>query len=153
MGREIVTTVDVARMGKQTQAMGAGAGAPAAAPGVEQDKYKDKLLKYIPADVVAIYLTLRALVDAVSQPAPIQVIYWVIFGIMFVITVPWQRNVARIAKWEQVWVGTGAFFFWAVSLGSPFTAQGLGTWYQPVYGAMLLALYTFLIPLLVPEPK
>jgi hypothetical protein len=154
MGREIVTKVDVTRIGQQlTQAMGAGAGALAAAPGVQEDKYKDRLLKYIPADVVAVYLTLRTLVETVSQPAPTQVLYWVLFGIMLVITIPWQRRVAKIAKWDQVWVGTGAFFFWAVSLGNPFTAQGLGAWYQPVFGVMALVLYTFLIPLFVPEPK
>jgi len=56
-------------------------------------------------------------------------------------------KIAKITRWRQVWVGTGVFAVWTISLGQPFSAENI-SWYQPAYGAMLLALYTFLIPLL-----
>lgn len=153
MGRQIITRADIegraARL--HAQEMGSVAAAPSAPPVAEADQYKDRLLKYIPADVVAIYVTLRGIMESVVQPAPTRVLYWVIFGLLLVVTVPWQRRVAGIGSWSQVLIGTGAFVFWAVSLGHPFSTDGLGQWWQPAYGALLLALYTFLIPLF--EPK
>jgi hypothetical protein len=153
MGREIVTRNDVARWQEDLQEVaklrrqrGAVAGEPETPPVLSEDKYKDKLLKYIPADLIAIYLTLQGFVGMLHDPAPIQTIRWVIFGLILAISIPWQRSVAKIGKWSQLFIGAGAFAVWAISVGDPFSAQNI-PWYQPAYGAMLLALYTFLIPL------
>jgi hypothetical protein len=153
MGREVVTKKDVAHsraraalFSEQRVQLTGGRETDAGAPELIEDKYKDRLLKYIPADVVAIYLALKGFVALLKPPAPIEAIYWTVFVIGLVITVPWQRKIAKITKWKQVLIGTGAFAVWAISLGEPFTAGNIG-WYQPPYGAMLLALYTFLIPL------
>jgi hypothetical protein len=116
-------------------------------PEVKKDEYKDRLLKYIPADIIAAYLALRSLIDLIQNRAAVPTVRFVVFVIVLAITIPWQRNVAQIRKWQQVWIGLGAFVVWAISLGEPFTAEVLGTWYDPAYGAMLLVLYTFLIPL------
>jgi hypothetical protein len=153
MGREIVTKNDVARiqaelqeLAKMRQQLGAVASTAAPVPTVTEDKYKDRLLKYIPADVIAIYLTLRGFVPVLPDTAPKKVLYWIIFVLIWLITIPWQRRVAKIGKWSQVWVGFGAFVVWAITVGDPFTHDNF-PWYYPAYGAMILALYTFLIPL------
>jgi len=153
MGREIITKNDVARiqaelqeLAKMRQQLGAVASAAAPVPTVTEDKYKDKLLKYIPADVIAIYLTLHGFVPVLPDTAPKKVLYWIIFVLIWLITIPWQRRVAKIGKWSQVWVGFGAFVVWAITVGDPFTHDNF-PWYYPAYGAMILALYTFLIPL------
>ena len=154
MGREVISKNDVANLHKQLQELadlrqklGAVAAAGAPLPDVTEDKYKDRLLKYIPADVIAIYLTLQGFVAMLNNPAPIRALHWAVFGIILVITIPWQRKVAKIGKWAQVWIGVGAFIVLAITVGEPFTAANLGVWYQSAYGAMILALYTFLIPL------
>lgn len=153
MGREIITKNDVAKiqtelqeLAKLRQQMGAVAAVPAPAPTITDDKYKDKLLKLIPADVIAIYLTLHGLVPVLPDAAPKKVLYWIIFVLILLITIPWQRKVAKIGKWPQVWLGFGAFIVWAITVGDPFTHDNFA-WYYPAYGAMILALYTFLIPL------
>lgn len=155
MGRQVISKNDVAVLRGQLQELGElrqklGAVAAGAAPilDVTEDKYKDRLLKYIPADVIAIYLTLQGFVAMLREPAPIRLLHWVAFGLILVISIPWQRKVAKIVKWAQVWIGTGAFCVWAITVGEPFTAATLGDWYQSAYGAMIPALYTFLIPLL-----
>jgi hypothetical protein len=119
--------------------------APAQLPAV--DDYRDRLMKHIPADLVAIYLTLTGLLKmADPNKTPIQTLGWIIFGIVLVVSLPWQRRVVKISKWKQVWIGVFAFCFWAISLGEPFTTAWASS-YQPLYGSMLLVLYTFLIPL------
>jgi hypothetical protein len=154
MGRQIITKNDVARiqgelqeLAKLRQQLGAVAGtAPAPDATITEDKYKDKLLKYIPADVIAIYLTLHGFVPTLPPAAPRKTLYWIIFLLILALSVPWQRKVAKIGNWTQVWIGTGAFVVWAISVGDPFTTDNF-SWYYPAYGSMILALYTFLIPL------
>lgn len=72
-------------------------------------------------------------------PAPIRALHWVVFGLILLLSVPWQRKVAKIGKWLQVWIGTGAFIVWAITVGEPFTAATLGIWYQSAYGAMIVS--------------
>lgn len=157
MGRTVVTQKDVERQlqaarEKAKAAAAEGMVAGAAVPKAETpDTYKDRLLKYIPAEIVAIYLALLSVLKtAPPNTTPIITVEWVVFLIILIVTVPWQRKVMKIAKWQQVAIGTVAFVFWAVSLGDPFDTSWKA-WYQPLYGTMAMMLYTFLIPLFEPE--
>jgi hypothetical protein len=153
MSRTVVTQADIERELKlsreqaiRTAEAGAVAAAPAPSP-QKPDEYRDRLVKYIPADIVAIYLSLLALIKAANpDKTPIITIEWVIFGIIFVVSVPWQTRVMKIDKWRQVAIGTVAFVLWAITLGDPF-ATSWSAWYQPLYGSIVLMLFTFLIPL------
>jgi hypothetical protein len=71
-------------------------------------------------------LTLQGIVAMLRDPAPIRALHWVVFGIILVVTIPWQRMVAKIGKWAQGGIGTGAFIVWAITVGEPFTATSLG---------------------------
>jgi len=152
MGREVVTKADAANiqnayreLSTLKQQLGLVASTDPVPP-VTEDKYKDRLLKYIPADVIAIYLTLHSFVPMLPDEAPKKVVYWIVFVVILLISIPWQRKIAKIKKWPQVWIGTVAFFIWALSVGHPFTHEDF-SWYYSVYGSMILALYTFMIPL------
>ena len=157
MGRTVVTRQDAER---QTQAARQqaqvaavqGAVAGATAPTAETpDTYKDRLLKYIPAEIVAIYLALLNVVKAAApNTIPVTTVEWVLFGIILAVAVPWQLKIAKITKWQQVAVGVFAFAFWAISLGDPFDASWKA-WYHPLYGTLAMMLYTFLIPLFQAE--
>lgn len=153
MSRTVFTKEDLERRMRSVQQQAirtAEAGAVASSPVLTAEKpddYRDRLMKYIPADIVAIYLSLLALIKAANpDKTPIIAIEWAIFGIIFVVSVPWQRKVVKIDKWQQVVIGTVAFVLWAITLGDPFTTTW-GTWYQPLYGSIFLMLFTFLIPL------
>ncbi len=142
MGREVITKKDI-QAAALTARLPAGAGAPPATP----DDYKDRLLKYIPGDIVAIYVALKNGVGLMQEPTPIPVhtLYWAVFWIVLVLSVPWQLKVAKIRKWKQIAITTGAFAVWSTSLGHPFSAEMLGNWYQPALGALVLTLYTFIV--------
>jgi hypothetical protein len=142
MGRTVVTARDV------VQGSVASAEAPAK---LTQDTYQDRLLKYIPADIVAIYVGLLGVLKTANpQTTPIVTVQWVVFFVILVLTIPWQRKIVKIEKWQQVAIGTVAFVFWAISLGQPFETSWK-PWYQPLYGTMAMMLYTFLIPLFEPQ--
>ena len=62
---------------------GAPAGA-AAAPAVQIDTYFDKVVKYIPADIVGAWVAVTGLVSsAPPNGVPRQTILWVAFGIVW----------------------------------------------------------------------
>ena len=153
MSRTVVTQQDVERelkLAREQAIRTAEAGAVAAAPAPtpkKPDDYRDRLIKYIPGDIVAIYLSILALIKTADpHKTPIIMIEWIIFVIIFVVSIPWQRRVMKIDKWQQIAIGSLAFVIWAISLGDPF-ATSWSAWYQPLYGSILLMLFTFLSPL------
>ena len=126
---------------------------PPAIPGKEDpraaaerpDDYKQKLYKYIPAEVVALYLTLDALLRAAGEMGGW--LPWLVCGFCFLATPLYLCRVAGVKRASQLAVSTVAFAVWAFTLGGPFTAL---SWYRPIYGGLLLPAYTFLIPIFGP---
>lgn len=88
------------------------------------------------------------LVDGMLRSAapslPIPVIRWVVFFALLAGTWLYLQRVERVSKLQQLLISTVAFAVWVFSLGGPFSAF---TWYSPLYGAILLPLYTFSIPI------
>ena len=147
MGRTVVTSRDV----QAARARGIDPSVTFTATSAQApDGYKDRLLKYIPAEIVAIYLAILNIVKGAAAPGtPVITVEWVVFGVLLLASVPWQRKILKVTKWQQIGVGTAAFFFWALTLGDPFQTSWQG-WYQPVFGTIAMMLYTFLIPLFEP---
>jgi hypothetical protein len=121
--------------------------APAAAP---VDTYFDKVVKYIPADIVGAWVAVTGLVAQASE-VPRQTILWVAFGIGLILTAWWTLKQAalpgRPPPVTQAIISTGAFAVWVFALGAPFQhVPG-----QPVYGSLLLILYTLVVARIDPE--
>lgn len=154
MGRTIVTQRDAELRERMWQAQ-SNAAVSAGIPSVSTntpDGYRDRLLKYIPAEIVAIYLALLSLIKTSDpQTTPVITVEWTIFLIVLIVSVPWQRRIMKISKWQQVMIGTIAFVFWAMSLGDPFNTSWKASGYRPLYGTIAMMLYTFLIPLFEAE--
>ncbi len=114
------------------------------------DPYRDKLLKYIPAEIVALYLSLdliwRSTAGADSW------LRWLILTFGFVVTPVYLWRIQQVQKKIQLLISTAAFVVWTFALGGPFVTL---SWYKAIYGALLLPMFTFLVPLINPgtEPK
>lgn len=104
------------------------------------DAYTSRLLKYIPAEVVALFLTLDALIRS-SSKVPI-FIYWAVFVFGIVATYFYLWRVGKVRKQTQLHISAVAFFVWVFAIGGPFTHLN---WYDPLYGGLLLPVYTFLV--------
>ena len=150
MGRAILTAADLrARpVGGVARDLVPGAGQELAPVGVQADRYQDRLIKYIPGDVIAVYLAIAGILKTASGHIPLQAIQWVVFLVLLPGTWFYLQRVGGVNKWQQILISVIAFVVWVFSLGGPFTQFG---WYDPVYGAIVLPLYTFIIPIF--EPK
>jgi hypothetical protein len=122
-------------------------GAPAAPAEGGADRYQDRLIKYIPADVIAVYLAIAGILKTATAHVPIHVLQWVVFLILVPGTWLYLWRVAKVSKWQQIVISVIAYVVWVFSLGGPFTQFA---WYDAVYGAILLPLYTFLVPIFEP---
>jgi len=133
MNRTVVSRADVARVGI--------AAAPAPP---EADKYVDRLVKYVPPDVIAVFLAVEGAINTAGA-ANYQVFAWVVFGIILVATPFYLAKVGGVTKPAQIVIATVAFAVWAFAYsGPPFSLLNIA----PLYSTVVLALYTFLIPLI-----
>ena len=159
MGREIITEADIERWRRTDtghDAMGgttAGVRSKAAAngegaPPPKKDEFADRLLKYIPAEVVAVYITLDALFRTAPPHVPKQGMLWLVFIVLTLGTWFYMARVQAVKKVEQLVISTGAFVVWVFSLGGPFAAYD---WYSPFYGGVVLPLYTFVTAIIAPK--
>lgn len=157
MGRMIITEKDIQKtvdvfakpfedtaraMGLQKEVLDIRAAVSTPVP--KPDDYQSRLLKYIPAEVVAVYLTLEGIVKSAADQ---QIwLLWVIFGLLLIGTPLYLWRVAKVPRKVQLSISTIAFAVWIFALGGPFASQ---TWYEPVYGAILLPIYTFFVPIII----
>ncbi|MFN6516589.1 MAG: hypothetical protein RMY29_019075 [Nostoc sp. CreGUA01] len=115
---------------------------------LKEDNYESKLLKYIPGEIVALYVTLDGIVKAAFNQQTSQEYWfwlWLIFAILLISTPIYLWRVTKVRKKKQLVISTIALFVWVFALGGAFIAF---SWYKPLYGAVILPLYTFFVAIL-----
>lgn len=138
MGRQIVSSKDVVTATK----LGTKTAGPRKAP----DTYVDRLVKYIPPDVIAAYVTIESMIAAAKGGQDLVVLAWAVFAIILVACPLYLWRVGGVSKPLQLALSTFAFVVWAFAYnGPPFSYLEIA----PIYGAVLLTLTTFLIPIIV----
>jgi hypothetical protein len=130
------------------------AAVPAAAGGSSRestaDGYTSKVVKLIPAEAVALYLFLSGVIGAArSAEADRGPILTVVFLVLLFLTIFYLKRVAGVTNGVQISISTLAFAVWVFSLGGPFIylLPKVGFQYDPLWGAILLPLYTFVTPI------
>jgi hypothetical protein len=111
------------------------------------DTYFDKVVKYIPSDIVAAWTAATGLIKSAAN-VPTNTVLWICFAVGILLTAAWtwrQTNIANQppAK-KQILISTIAFGVWVFALGAPFDALG---WYRPLYASLLLICYTLVVGL------
>ena len=143
MTRQIVTRKDA------LSAAGAGEGARKAAAGSDAaDSYITRILKYIPVEVIALFALVNSAIQGSATQASSAPLSWAAFALVTILTPVYLWRVQRVTRIVQLLVSTSAFGVWVFYVGGPFT---LCDWYQPVYGAVLLPIFTFGIGLIEPD--
>jgi hypothetical protein len=120
------------------------------AAGTAVDGYSDRVLKYVPADVVAAWLAISALLA--SSETPDLLAYWGTFGALLALTPVWVLRTTRVRgmppAWTQSVVSTAAFMVWVFATGLPFSHYDF---YSPAHGGIALILFTLLAGIIDPE--
>jgi hypothetical protein len=144
MGREVITDEDVKKAQRREDAAGKLA-AGGRKPPPKRDDYSDRLIKYIPAEIVSVYLFVSGILRTAGDQVPASTRNWLEWGVLIFLagmTPVYLRRLQGVRKKQQWAIVTVSFVIWVFTLGGPFAQLG---WYRPLYGALLLPLYTFTI--------
>lgn len=121
-----------------------------AAGGPAADTYFDKVVKYIPADIVGAWIAVTGLIVGAAG-VPGGALLWIAFAVAIILTAAWTWKQTTVPDQPpavtQVVISTIAFIVWVFALGGPFATLGF---YRPLYGSLLLILYTLLVALINP---
>ena len=116
----------------------------------DTDSYADRLLKYIPADIVAAFVALDGILkQGGNDPLWLN---WAVFGALLVLTpfyvmyIKTETPGFAIAKSFHAFAAMLSFTVWVIAMGGPFALSFAS--YKPVFGSVLLILTTLLLPVL-----
>jgi hypothetical protein len=141
-------------MGRRIETGGRpGAQAPAAHDPPVADDYLGRLVKYVPAEIIALYLTVAGVIPPDATGRPRTTALWVVFfaclALVPVFTWVATTRHGRPPLTAQVVISTLAFPIWVFAIGGPFASLA---WYQPWIASVVLAFATTLMGLYQPPP-
>lgn len=139
MSRQIISSGDILRMSR-TQPENKTADHPSVP--VSADTYSDRLFKYIPAELVAGYIFALGMIRKLTETGETRALQWGLFAIFLILTPLYLCRVQKVMKISQLIISTVSFAVWVFALGGPFS---LCSWYDPVYGAVLLPVFTLTV--------
>jgi hypothetical protein len=121
----------------------------------KKDSYFDRVLKYIPSDVIGLWVTGNGFIQGQAGAESRIGLLWLLFVVGLVLSFFWTRQQTTAPSqpmvqrqptaWQQIILSCGSFAVWVFAIGGPFTAL---PFYKPVYGSLLLLIYASVIPLL-----
>ena len=135
-----------------------GGGATSAVAGQgDTDKFTARLIKYVPAESLTVYLTVNTLIvgwyglnqDGLSETKLDGTFYGAVWASFLIILAGTPYYLWRTREPGKPWkvntvVTTIAFVAWAYSIGGAiFVSTGL---FQPLIAALIAPLFTFLVP-------
>lgn len=153
MGRAIVTRAEVEARRTQGAGMTEAVVAPAAeatpaAPAA--DGYLDRLVKYVPADVIAFYLAVQAGVANLPE-AQKPIGAWAVFLVFLAGTWLWLRK-AGVRHRTQLVLSVAAFAVWVFATGGgPLAASEAGKALSAAWGPIVVPTFTFAAALVEPR--
>jgi hypothetical protein len=136
MNRNVISETDLA-------SHRAVLGSEAAKPVQSIDGYTDRLVKYIPPDVIGAFSVIEGFLSG-STSAYAPLLSWLVFVVIFIATPFYLYRIGGIRKKPQILISTLAFVVWAFAYpGFPFSLL------KPdrTISSIILALFTFLVPL------
>jgi hypothetical protein len=120
---------------------------------IKEDGYFAKVVKYIPSEVVAVYVLLTGLISTLDAESHQAFWEWVVLGCMlplsFLYMLRATREEAKTTPWIQIVIAPIAMASWAFALGGPFVHF---EWYNAAVGAIVMILLAACFPLLEELP-
>ncbi len=139
MPREIVSISDIKRAFQGAEASKANEDNIIQ---LSRDSYFDRLFKYIPAELVAGYIFVQGVLKNLTDAVEISILQWTIFSLFCLLTPLYLWRVQKVSKIQQHIISFVSFVVWCFALGGPFAMY---SWYNPVYGEILLPVFTLLV--------
>lgn len=125
---------------------------PPVPPVETRDVYVDRIIKFIPAPILAAHLAATGMIA--EDPANVIYLSWAVFAVcwilapLYVVFIPGEaQDNKTCSKRFHVLASIISFPVWAYALGGPFALTFPGQ-YRPLYGSLLLIFATLILPLL-----
>lgn len=114
----------------------------------QADGYFSKVLKYIPSEIVMVFISLEGVIRTAFayQPDRLETSLWVLAGVLTFLTPVWLWRVMKVKRFSHLLVSTIALPVWMFAIGGPFTTF---SWYNQSLGAVALPLFTLLVPIFI----
>jgi hypothetical protein len=115
------------------------------------DNYMSRVLKNIPSEIVMAYIAIDGVLRTSYNPnvwaerQTLQTLLWGTLVTLTVLTPLWLWRVMGVRRASQLFVSTLSVLVWLFALGGPFA---LLDWYEPAFGAVVLPLYTLIVPII-----
>jgi hypothetical protein len=110
----------------------------------EANNYRDRLLKLIPSEIVAAYITLYGLIMGLESTYKNKLV-WIIIGLLFILTPFYLYKVSNVTKKGQILISTFGFLVWVFTTNPPdINILDIPTQFL---GSLVFILYTLIIPL------
>jgi hypothetical protein len=139
MSREVITSKDI----RQFNESGEAAKLPADSTyPATRDGYFDRLFKYIPAELVAGYIFVMGVMKQITNAGEVRILQWILFAVFCILTPLYLWRIQKVKKIQQHIISLLSFVVWVFALGGPFA---LYSWYNQVYGQILLPVFTLVI--------
>ena len=81
------------------------------------DNYAERLLKMIPAESVALFITLEGIISQSPDSKLFGILTWSVFGICLLFTPLYLRSIGGVKKISQILITMIAFVIWALTIG------------------------------------
>jgi len=121
--------------------------------GKKGEDYLGRLSKYIPAEIVGLYLTTAGIIPKNQDGSPKCLAMWIVFMINFaLVPIYFYFATSRGAKkplWPQIILASIAFPVWVFAIGGPFRCL---TWYEGWIASLTLAFVTVVMGFYRPRP-
>lgn len=124
-----------------------------ARPALTGSDYAERTAKYVPGEVVAVYVSLNGILDAVDPSDRLRVpVSWLVFVLCLVATPLYLNLLGRREErpWLHMGISTVAFVIWGYALGGPFQLIGV---HKAWLGSVLLGVFTLVVGLVKPKRK
>ncbi len=112
---------------------------------VETDDYAKILLKLIPSEIIAAYVTVAGLI-----PGGNTMWLWGITVVLLILVTPYLRKFQGVTSPLHYAVSSISFVVWVFAIGGPFVTM---SWYQSWMGSIVLILWTLIPPLFFKIPE
>lgn len=112
-----------------------------------QDSYISRLLKYIPTEIVMVFVSVEGVLRSSfsDNPEYLRTGLWILAGTLTFLTPIWLWRVMRVKSFRHLLLSTLSLPIWMFAIGGPFT---FFSWYDQSLGSVVLPIYTLVVPII-----
>lgn len=113
----------------------------------QQSQYLEKVVKLIPAEVVAAYVSIQGILLTQDASTYQPWLLGIAVGLGLVVLPVYLWKLHGVRNWIQIGVTIVAFAIWVLNIGGNYL-QWVTDWNNPAIGSVALILFTLVSPLI-----